>query len=246
MDSTSELLLLRERPEGKPVLFQTWSELTFVHWKVPVVEVAEKLPEGLLPDLFQGEAYLSFVPFTMSGIRPLWSPTVPGLSAFHEWNLRTYVLGERGPGVWFFSLEASSPVGVAIARKWFGLPYHYGTMALKMEGQKRTYACGRKWPGPRANASRLESEIMTEPHVTVPGTLDFWLAERYLLYARRGNKLWSGRVHHAPYQIAQAQIAALDVDIMRAEGFAELRRPIEKAHFSPGVSVEVFGLQPIR
>ena len=39
-----------------------------------------------------------------------------------------------------------------------------------------------------------------------PGTLEFFLAERYLLYsADKNGTLFEGRVHHAPYQLAPAQ-----------------------------------------
>src|SRR5256885_5655226 len=39
-------------------------------------------------------------PFTMWGVRPYFGPPVPGLNAFHELNVRTYVHHDGVPGVW--------------------------------------------------------------------------------------------------------------------------------------------------
>ena len=62
----------------------------------------------------------------MTGVRPVGVPPVPGLSSFHETNVRTYVrLGDRDPGVWFFSLDAANRIAVKLARSLFHLPYHY-------------------------------------------------------------------------------------------------------------------------
>jgi hypothetical protein len=105
------------RPEGPPQGYHQWRQLSFLHWEVPVAEVQATLPPGLHVDTFEGRAFVGLVPFTMQGIRPTrLLPPVPGLSAFHETNVRTYVLHEGGaPGVWFYSLDAASSVAAARA-----------------------------------------------------------------------------------------------------------------------------------
>ena len=48
---------------------------------------------------------------------------VPGVSSFLELNVRTYVRAADGkPGVWFFSLDASSRLAVEAARRAYKLP----------------------------------------------------------------------------------------------------------------------------
>lgn len=59
----------------------------------------------------------------MSDVAPRFVPAVPGLSAFPELNVRTYVVRDGKPGVWFFSLDAGNRLAVSIARTWFRLPY---------------------------------------------------------------------------------------------------------------------------
>ena len=79
---------------------QRWADLLFLHWSVPPESLRPLLPSGLVLDTFEGRAYVGLVPFTMTGVRPVWFPAVPGLSNFHETNVRTYVLGPDGePGV---------------------------------------------------------------------------------------------------------------------------------------------------
>src|SRR5690349_17005114 len=102
--------------------YQRWADLLFLHWKVPVERLRPLIPERLAIDTFEGEAYVSATPFTVEGARLRGLPHLPGVTRFHETNLRTYVrLGEVA-GVWFFSLEAASPLAVAGARM-MRLPY---------------------------------------------------------------------------------------------------------------------------
>src|SRR4028118_716880 len=79
------------RPRERVVMRQRWEKLLFLHWAVEPQIVQAQLPSGLTVDTFDGQAYIGLVPFTMRGVRPVWSPSVPGISDFHECNVRTYV-----------------------------------------------------------------------------------------------------------------------------------------------------------
>ena len=97
------------RPNGRIVMRQQWRDLLFLHWEVPAALLQSLTPAELTLDTFDGKAYVGLVPFTMRNVRPVWSPSVPPLSNFHETNVRTYVHYKgRGPGVWFFSLDAAN------------------------------------------------------------------------------------------------------------------------------------------
>jgi len=84
-----------------------WHELCFLHWRVDPERLRARLPPGLALDTFDGEAWIGVVPFRMSGVRPRLTPPLPGVSAFLELNVRTYVVAGGKPGVWFFSLYAA-------------------------------------------------------------------------------------------------------------------------------------------
>lgn len=224
-------------------MYQSWLELTFVHWALDPSVIQPLLPPGLEPDTLDGMAYLSFVPFTMKGVRARWQPDIPAFSNFHEWNLRTYVRDKDGsPGVWFFSLEASNPIAVLIARGWYKLPYHFGRMSLVRKEATTEYHCARKWPGPQAAPCKVLTAVKSSPAPAKSNTLDFWLLERYQLYSWGHNRLYRGRVTHSPYTVCQAELLEFDVTIMAAEGFENLGAPLPIVQYSPGVSVEVFPL----
>lgn len=196
-------LALRDRPIGKPVMSQRWAKLLFLHWKVQPDLLSGLLPDGLHLDLHDGEAWLGIVPFHMQRIRPSGLLPLPWLSWFLELNVRTYVHDDNGiPGVWFFSLDCDQPLAVEFARRVFHLPYQHASMSSRREGKTIHYRCRRRRE--EEFAEYLYQATGTASPAK-PGSLEFFLAERYLLIsATREGTLNYGRVHHSPYQLAPA------------------------------------------
>ena len=122
-------------PTSPWVMRQTWSDLLFLHWRVPYAKLRALVPEPLEVDLLDdGTAYIAVVPFRMSGIRMHWMPPVPGTTRTLEMNVRTYVtLGDK-PGIYFFSLDAARWLAVEWARTFFMLPYFHARMRVRTAG----------------------------------------------------------------------------------------------------------------
>jgi uncharacterized protein YqjF (DUF2071 family) len=233
------------RPDARPVMYQRWRMLLFLHWEVPAEELARLLPPGLTLDTYEGRAFIGLVPFTMRGVRPAGLPPFPPLSNFHETNVRTYVHHEgKDPGVWFFSLDAASRIAVKLARAWFRLPYHFARMELTREGPWISYRSERQWPAPVPASCVVRCAPKGEASTSAPGTLQHFLVERYLLYTLHGGGLWSGQVHHAPYPVRSAEVEGLDESLLAA---AKIARPpmAPLVHFSDGVDVDVFRLKRV-
>lgn len=185
---------------------QTWRDLLFLHWRVSGDALRARLPPGLQLDTFEGEAWLGVVPFRMTGVRPRGVPCLPLVSSFRELNVRTYVVRDERPGVYFFSLDASSRLAVAVARRFFHLPYFHARMSLEERDGWIHYASAR--PGARFRARYRERE-----GAAPAGALDHWLTERYCLYTR---DLLRGEVHHAPWPLRPAE-AEIEENTMAAE-----------------------------
>ncbi len=239
----------RRRPDRRAVMYQEWHHLLFVHWEVPVEPLRALLPAGLELDTFHGRAYVGLVPFTMRGVRPRGLPSVPWLSNFHETNVRTYVhRGGRDPGVWFFSLDAANPAAVALGRAWFGLPYHHARMCVEVDdlgaaGPALTYVSERVRAAAGPTLAEVRARVIGPVEPAEPGSLEDFLAERYVLYSTHRDGLRRGRVHHTPYPLRRAALDTLDETLLAASG---IRRPDDEplVHYASGVRVEVFGLTP--
>jgi hypothetical protein len=194
------------QPGGPWVMAQIWHDLLFAHWPVDAAALRTKIPAPLEIDTFLGQAWMAVVPFRMSGVRLRWTPSLPGLSKFPELNVRTYVLKDGKPGVWFFSLDAGNFLAVAIARAWFHLPYFRARMSCEeREGwihykSERTHAAG-----PEAILEGRYRPI-GEEFESRPGSLEHFLTERYCLYAADGEgRILRGEIHHPPWKLQMAE-----------------------------------------
>ena len=233
-------LAVRERPLHAHVMLQRWESLLFLHWRWDAAEIQRTLPPGLFVDTFQEDAWLAIVPFFMRGIRPRFCPPVPGISDFLELNVRTYVHDEHGrPGVWFYSLDCNQSLAVWTARTFFHLPYQHARMRAEMRDGWIDYRCQRRGA---AAESRIRYRIAAEAQAAEPGSLAFFLAERYLLFSQTPRGIRCGQVHHAPYPLASTAMEAWDVNPLLQAGFMDPQRPPDHIIGSAGVDVQVYPL----
>jgi uncharacterized protein len=222
-------------------MYQRWSDLLFLHWKWDTADLQSRLPDGLYVDTFDGEAWLGVVPFYMQRIRPRFLPPVPGISWFLELNVRTYVHDDHGrPGVWFFSLDCDQPLAVWAAQTFFHLPYQNAAMKADKAGQQIHYQCERAG----LSAPATFDYTLTGPMRSAePGTLEFFLAERYLLFSSTPRGLCTGQVHHVPYPIAKTSLDSWSDAPLLWNGWPAPLCPPDHVLGSPGVDVEIFPLQ---
>lgn len=231
------------RPEGRAAGHQTWENLLFVHYTFPAEVVRPLVPADLELDLWRGEAWVGIVPFEMKHIRPAFVPI--GLD-FLETNLRTYVHRRGEPGVFFFSLEASSLLAVEAARFGWGLPYFHADMSTTREGDRVRYETRRRGASPPVRAT-FEYSVGAALGTSQAGTLEHFLLERYYLFTvtnggdGKPGRVGKGQVHHLAYPAHEATLHATHDDLMVAAGLPRTERAPSAVHFSPGVEVEVFG-----
>jgi uncharacterized protein YqjF (DUF2071 family) len=162
---------------------QSWHDLLFAHWPIDASLLRPHRPPGLTIDTFEGQAWIAVVPFRMSGVRLRETPALPGLSAFPELNVRTYVVADHRPGVWFFSLDAGSSVAVAIARARFHLPYFRARMKCEKGDGWIKYASERTHRGARPAILEAKYRPVGGVFEAQRGTLEHFLTERYCLYS---------------------------------------------------------------
>ena len=221
---------------------QRWANLLFLHWRVKPELLEDRLPKGLHLDLHEGMAWLGIVPFSMQRIRPYGLIPLPWLSWFLELNVRTYVVDENGiPGVWFFSLDCNQPLAVEYARYKFHLPYQHASMSSRKQNERIHYSCRRK---SRKEAAEYIYSSQGHTSAATEGSLEFFLAERYLLIScDREGHLHYGRVHHSPYQLAPANLDRWSPAPIEWNGIPAPTHQPDSALWADPVDVTVYPLQ---
>lgn len=231
-------------PAGAWIMAQIWHHLLFAHWQVPESSLRPHIPARLAIDTFDGQAWLGVVPFRMSGVRLRRTPAVPWLSAFPELNVRTYVVANGKPGVWFFSLDAGNRIAVAIARAWFHLPYFRAQMSCEERSDWIEYKSVRSHRGAACGVLNGRYRAIGESFSPVPGSLEHFLTERYCLYTTdAAGQVISGEIHHAPWPLQAAEAELVSNTMPEAAGiYLAPAKPL--LHFSKRQDVVVW--QPRR
>jgi len=212
------------------VLRQRWLDLLFVHWPIAVERLRALVPPALTIQEFEGTSWVGIVPFEIQGLswRPL--PDLPYFSSFHELNLRLYVEAEGKPGVWFISLDADNAAAVLAARTAFALPYWRAQISMRREGGAISFrSVRRRRPD---IAFDITYRPVGEPTTSAPGTLDYFLTERYCLYTVVRGRLRRLEIDHPPWRLqrADAEIRANTLASTQGVPLDTTRPPL--LHFS--------------
>jgi uncharacterized protein len=224
---------------------QTWRRLLFAHWSLAPEAIRPLIPHVLPVDLYEGRAWVGVTPFRVEGVRLRHTLPPPFVSHFLELNVRTYVtLGGR-PGIFFFSLDASSRLAVAAARRTYRLPYFRAVMSMDEDGDSIRFRSRRASSEPPVAELDISYRPTGERFRAQPGSLEHWLTERYYLYtlAPDGSVL-RGEIHHAPWSLRSAT-AAIELNTMTSPLRLDVAgEPL--LHFAERQDVVVWKIEPAR
>jgi len=210
---------------------QTWQNLLSAHWRFAHDELRPHVPEPLELEEYDGSAWVGLTPFRVAGLRVRGVPPLPMLSSFLELNCRTYVRRDDRPGIWFFSLDASSRLAVEAARRSYKLPYRHARMGVRD---------GRFSAKPDGLQASFQARYAGAGDVfqAQQGTLEHFLTERYCLYGDDGRL--RADIHHPPWplQEADATVEEHGISPVALEG-----EPL--CHFASRQDVVVWRPEPV-
>jgi uncharacterized protein YqjF (DUF2071 family) len=146
-------------------------------------------------------------------------------------NLRTYVRGPAGPGIWFYSLDAASPAAVLGARLSYGLPYHWVRMNVRTARSHMQYTSAR-------NGAQSSITVHIGDAIPQPDDVALFLTERYRLYTWLRGSLATAAVEHNPWRLHRATVVSFEETVRRAADLPANAEPA-LAHYSPGVQVRI-------
>ena len=222
-----------------------WRELLFAHWVVDASVVRPLIPAGLQLDLFEDRCYVGAVPFLMERVTPRLVPPLPGLHAFPELNLRTYVTLGGKPGVWFFSLDAGQKLAVRVARRFFHLPYFDARFEIAMAGSQVNYSSVRTHRRAAAAVFSATYQAAGPVYRSAAGSLDAWLTERYCLYsADTRRRIYCGEIDHQPWPLQKASASIHRNTLGNSLGIA-LHHPPAALHFAKLLDVRAWNVTRI-
>ena len=216
---------------------QTWDDLLFIHYRVPAEQLRSHVPDGLEVEEHSGSGWLGLTPFVVTGLRARGLLPLPFASSFRELNVRTYVTRDDKPGIWFFSLDASSQLAVEAARRLYRLPYFRAEIAVQQRAGEIVYDCSRH-DGKAFSASyRPTADVFNAD----AGSLEHFLTERYCLYAEHEGELFRADIHHRPWPL-QPAAARIDLNTMPP---LKLTDDAPRLHFSARQDVVIWPLDEL-
>jgi uncharacterized protein YqjF (DUF2071 family) len=167
---------------------------------VSTVELRQRVPDELEIEEQDGSAWLGVQFFRVRALRARGALPVPGISSFLQLNLRTYVRGPDGlPGVWFFSIDASSRLAALGVRRIYRVPAFHARMTLEPVGEWQEAECARVGEPGRVFSARYRAT--GETFHAEPGSLEWFLTERYRIFTADA----SAEMHHDRWLLAPAE-----------------------------------------
>lgn len=215
-------------PAGQWQHYQEWHGNIMFHWKINAQILNKYIPPGLTIDNYGGSAYVSLIAFTVCKLSPRLLPPLPVISNFHEVNLRTYVIRDGKPGIYFLSIEAEKLLPALLARFIMGLPYRKSLIK-----RKENYYL--------VKGKQTEMEISYkagDPYEK--DQLDYWLTERHCLFEEQSGKLFRLDIHHKPWKLQHVTLNIKKLNYPYCDG-----API-RAHYSEKIQVLLWGKEFVR
>lgn len=210
--------------------YQEWDDTIFLHYRVPQELVWELLPQGLSLDIHRGEAWVSVVAFSVKNMCLKFLPPLPYISDFHEINLRTYVVKDGIPGIYFITIEASKTISVFLAKNFVGLKYIKG----KIKKKHNRYSLRRSKEGNYLNIKYCSLQSVKEKN-----ELEKWLTERYCAYEMINKKLYRFNIHHKAWPLKVMKLRKLKLLFQKNELVIDAQPDLQ--HYSPHQKVLLWG-----
>lgn len=192
-------------------------------------------------DLYDGQAWVTLVAFTLRGLRlrlgGLFGRLLLGPVAHHEFlNVRTYVRHAEEPGIQFLAEWVPNRLSHFLGPRLFSLPYRLGTFDYQHQHETGVLS-GEVRDAGSNRALRYQASLADSgpPQPCHPESLDAWLMERYAAFNAGGRHPLGFRVWHKPWLqlAAQVHFEALQLIEDAWPWFTKAR--YAGAHYSPGL-----------
>ncbi|RRJ33863.1 DUF2071 domain-containing protein [Halocatena pleomorpha] len=214
----------------------SWRRVVFINWPVEAELLASHLPGPFAVHTYDGTGWLTIVPFVNAETRPLGVPRRLGVD-LPELNLRTYVVHDSDPGVYFFSLDAPSVLAVLGARFTHCLPYYYAQMSVDNGTNGIRFRSRRRHPGSRPASYDATYRPTGSSFTAGPDSLSGFLTDRHRLYTQSQNgDIRYTDIEHESWTLYDARVETTENALFQANGFDHPdTEPV--CYYSPSIEV---------
>lgn len=201
----------------------TWRNGLFVHYPVEPASLRPHLPDRLELDTWDGQAWISVLPFVLAASGFRYSPSIARVTV-PEVNLRTYVRLEGASGLYFFSIDLENAPIAALVRRLYGLPCYRAEMRLA--ANRGRFAFSSRGDRPDAPPARLDVTYAPtgDAFRADPASLDRWLVERRRFYAPSEEGVLYGEIAHEPWPLQPVDVTIRENTLFEAAGIPRPER----------------------
>lgn len=202
---------------SRAFLTARWRHLLFVTFETPETLLTPLVPAGCQLDRWTGRTYVSLVALRMERVR-MRGLAVPGLTAYPQVNLRSYLRHAGQPAVCFVQELVPSRLLAAVARWRYGEPFAAGCVEASVTsdagGSTVEYRFGIDRPH-----NRLSVRGSLDTAVPGAATFEHWVKERVQgCRAGRDGRLRTFDVTHPWWALHRVESATCDVDFAALYG----------------------------
>lgn len=212
---------------------QFWGDAVFLHWRIASSAAARFMPEGTVPDEYDGDSWVGLIGFRMRGAGFGGGLPVPYFGTFTEVNVRLYSRDRSGErGVVFLTLDASR-LAVVLGARAAGIPYVWSRCGAWHRADGTGYSVNRF-----RGASSSFAVVPTGSTAADP--LSIHLTARFGLHSRFAGRTIYIPNTHSPWPLQTAVLDHCDDSLVHAAGLV-VEGPPESVLYSPGVQTQ-FGM----
>jgi uncharacterized protein YqjF (DUF2071 family) len=215
-------------------VLQRWRSVSFLHWPVHPEAIARMLPFGLVPDTWDGNAWVGITPFSTT-CEVLGVQSLPGPTRFAETNVRTYVRAPDGTaGIWFFSLDVANRANAVLGRA-LHVPYHEADNTVEQadESNGPNRYLGRR----RGSPDACYDMAITPGRAAAHDAFEGFLVDRWCAYVIVSSRLIRVDVEHEPWPLHVAVADRVEETLTHAVGIVVAGEPV--CHYASGVTARL-------
>ena len=232
-------LVRMKQGRGEPLFLADWERVLMIHFAVAADALQPVVPFKL--DLWEGNAYVSLVAFTLRGMRPrrgghLAAWLLKPIATHDFLNVRTYVQHDGDPGIHFLAEWLSNRLAVKLGPDTFSLPYRFGRITYQHDWQRQELF-GRVEDAATAAVFAYQAELESGVRFATceAGSRDEWLMERYTAFNAAGGRSRYFRVWHQPWPQCPAKLEWLETALLKTNWPWFEGAKLVGSNYSPGL-----------